>query len=65
MALNSVIKYHFINSFIAGLLVFLGYFVGNSEAITLKGVLVSLAASLIVCISKFKDFWESSEKELV
>ena len=54
------IKYHIINSLLAGGLVFVGAFADGN--ITLQGVGVALAAALIVAISKFKKYWEGQEK---
>lgn len=50
------IKYHIVNSLLAGALVFLGGFAAGS--ITWETVGLSAAASLVVAITKFKAFWE-------
>jgi hypothetical protein len=51
------IRYHIVNSVLAGALVFLGSVVGAGGEITLQGTLGALTAGLIVCVTKFKDFW--------
>ncbi len=51
--------YHIINSLLAGALVLLGSFAGGE--ITGQGIFIAVVASLIVCVSKFKEFWDGEE----
>jgi len=57
------ILYNIINSLLAGALVFLGSF--SDGDITAKGVGLAITASLIVAITKFKDYWSTQENEYV
>ena len=59
------IQYHLVNAGIAGFICFMGYFVGAGENMTLRGVFVSLAASLIIFATKFRDFWSENENEIL
>lgn len=58
------IIYHAVNSMIAGALVFLGYFIGAGEIISMKGLLISMAAASMVAVTKFKDYWQN-EKDVI
>lgn len=53
------IIYHAVNSMIAGALVFLGYFIGAGEIISIKGIFISMAAAGMVAVTKFKDYWQN------
>ena len=55
------IFYNLINSFLAGILVFLGSC--TAGGITKEGLLIAGATSLIVAVNKFKGYWESEKKE--
>lgn len=55
------VKYHLINSALAGGLVFLGTIIDGN--ITLTGVLAGIGTGLIVCLTKFKEFWVGHESE--
>jgi len=55
------IFYNIINSLLAGLLVFFGSM--TSGQITIQGVLISLAAALVVCVAKFKEYWDGEKSE--
>ena len=57
------IKYHIINSLIAGSLVLLGSFVGDNFSLSLKGVALAFVVSLITALTKFKSYWDGQEKE--
>ena len=54
------IKYHLINSLIAGLLVFAGSMADGS--ITKAGLIATFGASAVVALIKFKDYWEKEKK---
>lgn len=53
--------YHLINAALAGGLVFLGSLTNGN--VTLKGLIASLIAALIVIIAKFKEYWDGEKKE--
>lgn len=55
------IIYNIVNSLIAGSLVLAGSVVDGT--ITKTGLMAALAASVIVAIAKFKDYWESEKPE--
>ena len=55
------ILYNLINSGIAGALVFFGSLADGK--ITLQGVGVALAASAVVAIIKFKEYWDGERRE--
>lgn len=55
------IIYKIVNSLLAGVLVFLGTCVDGE--LTLKGMGISVAASLIIAITKFKEYWDGEESE--
>jgi hypothetical protein len=55
------IFYNIVNSLLAGTLVFLGSI--SSGNFTLESLFVALGASLIVAITKFKNYWDSEKKE--
>lgn len=57
------IKYHIINSIIAGGLVFFGAFVGADYNISAHGLIGAICASVIVGLNKFKTYWSTQEKE--
>lgn len=57
---NEII-YNIINSLIAGGLVLAGSF--SDGNITPTGVFAAVTASLVVGITKFKDYWESEKPE--
>jgi len=57
---NEII-WNLINSVLAGGLVFVGAFADGN--ITRIELIISAAASLIVLITKFKDYWTSQESE--
>ncbi len=54
------IKWNLINSTLAGGLVFFG---SLTNGFSFNGILIALAASMIVAITKFKDYWTKEEKE--
>ena len=53
------IAYHIINSALAGGLVFLGSL--SAGRITWESIGLAAVASLIVCITKFKSYWETQK----
>lgn len=55
------IFYNLINSGLAGALVFLGSL--TSGKLTWQGLAFGLIASLIVAVTKFKDYWAGEKKE--
>lgn len=55
------IFYNLINSALAGGLVLLGSLTGGQ--FTSTGVYTALVASLIVAVTKFKNYWESEKNE--
>lgn len=55
------IIYNLINSALAGILVFLGSL--SSGEITWQGIGFSIIASLIVIITKLKNYWEKEKNE--
>ncbi len=59
---NEII-WNLVNAGIAGGLVFVGAFVDGS--ITKTGLMVALVASIIVILTKFRDYWTKEEKEYV
>lgn len=56
-----LIKWHIINSLLAGGLVFAGAIADGS--ISLPEVLAALGASFIVAIIKFKEFWGNTKPQ--
>lgn len=54
------IMWNIINSLLAGGLVLLGSF---TAGITAEGVIISLVASGIVAVSRFKEYWAQEEKQ--
>lgn len=61
---NEII-YHLINSFIAGTLVFLGYFVGAGDTMSMKGIGASLAAAAIIFLNKFYTEYWANKKDVL
>lgn len=59
--MNKEIKWHVINSLLAGALVFLGSL--SSGDLTIKGAIFALVTSCIVIVTKFRDYWVTEEKE--
>ena len=57
--IKNEIKWNIINSLLAGGLVFFGTFADGN--VTLEGVLIALGTSLVVCITKFKDYWNTTK----
>jgi hypothetical protein len=55
------IVYNLINGFLAGFLVLLGSF--STGELTAKGIFFSVVASLIVVITKFKEYWDGEKNE--
>lgn len=55
------IIYEIINSLLAGILVLLGSFTAGQ--ITTEGIFIAIVASLIVAVTKFKDYWTEEKKE--
>ena len=55
------ILYNFINSLLAGILVLLGSLTAGS--ITLKGLGLAVVASLVVILTKFKEYWDGEKNE--
>ena len=55
------IFYNVVNAGLAGGLVFLGSL--TSGDITFKGLCVALLASLVVVLTKFKNYWETEKPE--
>lgn len=55
------IIYNIINSFLAGALVFLGSLTNGGFSFESLGLAVT--ASLVVMITKFKNYWEKEEPE--
>jgi len=54
------IKYHIINSLLAGSLVFFGSLVNG---FSFQGVIYGFIASTIIAVNKFKDYWKTQEGE--
>jgi len=59
---NEII-YNLINSGIAGALVFAGSLAAGS--ITLQGICAAVGASLVVALTKFREYWASEKKEYI
>jgi hypothetical protein len=57
------IFYNIVNSLISGALVFLGTIVGADFKFTAEGVCVALGVALIVCLTKFKSYWDGESGE--
>lgn len=57
------IIWNIINSLIAGVLVFAGAIAGAGFKFSSEGFLIALATSLIVALTKFKDYWATQEGE--
>jgi len=55
------IFWNIVNSILAGSLVFFGAFINGG--FSWEGVLAAAAASLIVAITKFKDYWSKEKNE--
>lgn len=55
------IVWHIVNSLLAGALVLLGSL--TSGSITKQGFMAALIASLIVILTKLRDYWSAEEKE--
>jgi hypothetical protein len=55
------IYYNLINSFLAGGLVLLGSL--TTGDIDKNSLLIAIGASLIVGLTKFKDYWDGEKKE--
>lgn len=55
------IIYNLINSGLPGILVLLGSLTNGN--LTLQGIGLAVIASLIVFITKFKEYWETERKE--
>lgn len=55
------IMWNVVNSLLAGALVFLGSI--SDGTFTLQGLAWSATTSLAIAIMKFKQYWESEEKE--
>jgi hypothetical protein len=51
------IKYHLINSALAGALVFFGSCTGGE--MTWRGAIIAAAAAVVVGITKFQTYWSS------
>ena len=58
------IKYHLINSGLAGMLVFLGSLTSGS-GVTVQGVSAGFLAGVVLGLSKFKEYWTTQKKEYV
>jgi len=54
------IRYNVINSLIAGALVFVGSLTGGFDW---TGLGLALLASIVVCLTKFKEYWDGEKKE--
>lgn len=55
------IMLHIVNSIIAGALVFFGAL--SSGNITFESICLSLSASIVVALTKFKEFWRELIKD--
>lgn len=55
-----LIKWNFINSLLAGVLVFFGAL--SDGSLTEGELITSFAAAIIVAITKFREFWGTQEK---
>lgn len=55
--------YKLINSALSGGLVFFGTFVGADFRFTWTGIGVSLATSILVALTKFKEYWDGEAGE--
>ena len=55
------IVWNLINSGMAGLLIFLGAFLNGG--VTWTGIISALIASLIIAVTKFRDYWSKEENE--
>lgn len=62
--MNYKVKSAIVTSLLSGLLVFFGAF--SDGKVTLEGVVAAIAASMVVAITKFRDFWneEGDKREL-
>lgn len=60
-AAKKEIWYNIINSLLAGGLVFLGAF--TTGGVTFKGVCLAVVTSLIVALTKFKEYWDGEAGE--
>lgn len=56
---REMIGYHIINSLLAGALVFLGAFTDGT--ITRQELIISMGVSLMVALTKFKEFWKTQK----
>jgi hypothetical protein len=56
------IIYHIVNSLLAGGLVLLGSFT-TGAGITSKGLLFASIAAAIVCVTRFKEYWDGEADE--
>lgn len=59
---NRLITYNIVNSLLAGALVMLGSLTDGQ--ITTQGIFFALVAGSLVAVTKFKDFWTASGKDL-
>lgn len=57
------ILYNIINSVIAGALVFVGSM--SDGVFTKQGAVVAFAASFVVALVKFRDYWSGQEQEYI
>lgn len=57
---KSEIKYHVVNSLLAGGLVFLG---SLTNGFSWVGVGIGAIAAMVVCLTKFKEYWATQEGE--
>ena len=55
------IMWNIINSLLAGTLVFVGAF--STGHIDKTAILVAISTSLVIAISKFRDYWISEQSE--
>lgn len=56
------IGYNIVTSVLAGCLVFAGAFADGN--ITMTGIVAAASASLIVAITKFRDWWMDNESSI-
>lgn len=56
------IFYNLVNSFLAGSLVFVGAFTDGN--ISLDSVYTCLAVSIVIFLTKFREFWDKETKKI-
>jgi hypothetical protein len=57
------IFWNIVNSILSGILVLFGSFIGNNFNFSKEGILASIIISVMVAITKFKDYWDGEKTE--